>query len=185
GVVVTRHGQAVACERIRVMEAAHPVPDEAGLRASAALLDAVEGLTADDLVVALISGGGSALLPSPPPWLTLADEIAVNRALLASGAPISVMNAVRKSVSTIKGGRLADAARPARVVSLVISDIPGDDASLVASGPTVPGWTTRIDALNALTDWRLDVPDDVWRHIDQPEANAPIPDDSFERDEVH
>ena len=123
------------------MEAAHPVPDEAGLAASKRLLETVSGLTADDLVIALVSGGGSALLPSPAGGLTLADEIAVNEALLASGAPISAMNAVRKHVSTIKGGRLAAAAYPARVVSLVVSDIPGDNPALVASGPTVPGRT--------------------------------------------
>src|SRR5690606_3130764 len=147
GVVVTRYGYAVPCERIRVLEAAHPVPDEAGLAASRALLDQVKGLTADDLVVALVCGGGSALLPPPPDGLPLADEIAVNEALLASGAPISAMNAVRKHVSGIKGGRLAAAAAPARVVSLIVSDIPGDNPALVASGPTVPDSSTRQDAL--------------------------------------
>ena len=114
-----------------------PCPTQAGLAASRTLLEPVAGLTADDLVIALISGGGSALLPSPPPGLTLADEIAVNQALLASGAPISAMNTLRKHVSTIKGGRLAAAAWPAKVVSLVVSDIPGDNPALVASGPTI------------------------------------------------
>ena len=116
GVVVTRYGYAVPCSRIEILEAAHPEPDAAGLAASRRLLDAVGGLTPDDLVIALIAGGGSALLPAPPDDLTLADEIAVNRALLASGAPISEMNAVRKHISRIKGGRLAAAAAPARVV---------------------------------------------------------------------
>ncbi len=133
GLVVTRYGYAAPTKRLEVIEAAHPVPDAAGLQASRRLLEAVSGLTGDDLVVALICGGGSALLPSPAPGLTLADEIAVNEALLASGAPISAMNTIRKHVSTIKGGRLAAAAWPAKVVSLVVSDIPGDDPALVAS----------------------------------------------------
>ena len=137
GVVVTRYGYGAPCGRIEVLEAAHPVPDEAGLEAARRLRAAVDGLTADDLVVALVSGGGSALLPSPPPGMDLADEIAVNEALLASGAPISAMNTVRKHLSTIQGGLLALAAHPARVVSLIVSDIPGDDPALVASGPTV------------------------------------------------
>ena len=127
GVVVTRYGYAVPCERIEVLEAAHPEPDAAGLEAARRLLAAVAGLGPDDLVVALIAGGGSALLPAPPPGLTLADEVALNRALLACGAPIAEMNVVRKHVSMIKGGRLARAAAPARVVSLIVSDIPGDD----------------------------------------------------------
>ncbi|WP_273699554.1 DUF4147 domain-containing protein, partial [Paracoccus sphaerophysae] len=134
GVVVTRYGYACPTRAIRVIEAAHPVPDAAGLAASAALFDAVRGLGPDDLVVALICGGGSSLLPMPPGDLTLEDEAALNRALLASGAPISVMNAIRKQVSGIKGGRLAAAAHPARVVSLVVSDVPGDDPAQVASG---------------------------------------------------
>ncbi|TJW83409.1 MAG: DUF4147 domain-containing protein, partial [Mesorhizobium sp.] len=138
GLVATRYGYGAKCERIEIIEAAHPVPDAAGLEASRRLLEKVRGLTSDDLVVALISGGGSALLPSPASGLTLADEIAVNEALLASGAPIAAMNTIRKHVSTIKGGRLAAAAHPARVVSLVVSDIPGDNPALVASGPTVP-----------------------------------------------
>src|SRR5690606_33835275 len=120
-VVVTRHGAGVPCQRIEVIEAAHPVPDAAGLGASERLLAAVSGLTQDDLVVALISGGGSALLAAPPEGMGLDDEIAVNRALLASGAPIAAMNAVRKQLSRIKGGRLALAAAPARVVSYVVS----------------------------------------------------------------
>ena len=154
GVVVTRYGYGAPCQRIRVIEAAHPVPDEAGLAASRTLLEQVAGLGADDLVIALISGGGSALLPSPPGGLTLADEISVNQALLASGAPISAMNTVRKHVSTIKGGRLAAAAYPARVVSLVVSDIPGDNPALVASGPTIPESSSRAEALSDRRDLR-------------------------------
>ncbi|MFU0506982.1 glycerate kinase type-2 family protein [Pseudaminobacter sp. NGMCC 1.201702] len=177
GVVVTRYGYAAPCERIRVLEASHPVPDEAGLAASRALLDAVSGLGADDLVIALVCGGGSALLPSPPQGLTLADEIAVNEALLASGAPISAMNAVRKHVSTIKGGRLAAAAHPARVVSLIVSDIPGDNPALVASGPTVPDEASREDALMIVAAYGMKLPDAVMAHLNTPQAAAPRPDD--------
>jgi hydroxypyruvate reductase len=186
GLVVTRYGFAVPCQRIEIIEAAHPVPDEAGLAASRRLLQLVDGLTADDLVIALISGGGSALLPSPAPGLTLADEIAVNKALLASGAPISAMNVIRKHLSTIKGGRLAAAAHPARVVSLVVSDIPGDDPALVASGPTVPGAGTRQQALDLIRLYRIPLPAAVIAHIETPEADAPHPDDPrFAQDEVH
>lgn len=165
GVVVTRYGYAVSCQRIKVLEAAHPVPDAAGLRASEALFAAVQGLTADDLVVALICGGGSALLPCPQPGLTLDDEIALNRALLASGAPISVMNAIRKQISRIKGGRLAAACYPAQVVSLVVSDVPGDDPAQVASGPTVPDFVSRSDAMVMLAAWRIDLPPAIAAHL--------------------
>jgi hydroxypyruvate reductase len=185
GVVVTRYGYAVPCERIRVLEAAHPVPDEAGLAASRMLLEQVKGLTKDDLVVALVCGGGSALLPSPPEGLTLADEIAVNEALLASGAPISAMNAVRKHLSTIKGGRLAAAAFPARVVSLVVSDIPGDNPALVASGPTVPDGSVRQDAQRIVEAYGMKLPAAVMRHLSSPSADAPLPDDArFVQNEV-
>ncbi|MEZ5805534.1 MAG: glycerate kinase [Rhizobiaceae bacterium] len=186
GVVVTRYGYAAPCDRLRVMEAAHPVPDEAGLAASRALLDQVKGLTTDDLVVALVCGGGSALLPSPPDGLTLADEIAVNEALLASGAPISAMNAVRKHVSTIKGGRLAAAAAPARVVSLIVSDIPGDNPALVASGPTVPDGSTREDALKIVETYGMKLPASVMAHLGSANADAPLPDDAvFKANEMH
>jgi len=177
GLVVTRYGYAVACERIEVLEAAHPVPDEAGLAGSRRLFETVEGLSKDDLVVALISGGGSALLPFPAGDLTLEDEIAVNRALLASGAPISAMNTVRKHVSAIKGGRLVAAAHPARVVSLIVSDIPGDQPSLVSSGPTVPDASTRADALAIVETYRMDLPQAVMRHLNSTAADAPDPDD--------
>jgi hydroxypyruvate reductase len=186
GVVVTRYGYAARCERIRVLESAHPVPDAAGLEASRTLLETVRGLSPDDLVVALISGGGSALLPSPPNGLTLADEIAVNEALLASGAPISAMNTVRKHVSTIKGGRLAAAAWPARVVSLVVSDIPGDNPALVASGPTVPDKGSRADALAIVAAYGMRLPDAAMAHLNSPAADAPKPhDERFSRNEVH
>ncbi len=160
-----------------MLQSAHPVPDEAGLAASDTLLKAVAGLTADDLVIALISGGGSALLPAPPAGLTLADEIAVNRALLASGAPISAMNVVRKHVSRIKGGRLAAAAFPARVVSLVVSDVPGDNPAFVASGPTVPDRSTADEALDIVTRYRMQLPDGVMAHLRSEAAAAPDPDD--------
>jgi glycerate 2-kinase len=186
GLVVTRYGYGAACRSIEVIEAAHPVPDAAGLAGARRLLDTVSGLTADDLVVALISGGGSALLPAPAGSLTLDDEIAVNRALLASGAPISAMNAIRKHVSTIKGGRLAAAAHPARVVTLVVSDIPGDVAALVSSGPTVPDGSTRVDALRLVEAWRMDLPAAVMAHLASPEADAPLPDDPrFTGNAVH
>lgn len=185
GVVVTRYGHGVPCRRIRVIEAAHPVPDAAGLAAAEALFAAVAGLGPDDLVVALISGGGSALLPAPPAGLTLDDEAALNRALLASGAPIGVMNAIRKQASRIKGGRLARAAHPARVVSLVISDVPGDDPAEVASGPTIPDARSRADALRMARDWGIALPEAVARHLRDTPDDAPRPDDpDFARDGV-
>lgn len=185
GVVVTRYGYGCPTRTIRVMEAAHPVPDAAGLAASAALFDAVRGLTADDLVIALICGGGSALLPCPPDGLTLDDEAQLNRALLASGAPISVMNAIRKQVSGIKGGRLAAACHPARVVSLVVSDVPGDDPAQVASGPTVPDASDRAAARALLEGWRIDLPPKLAEWFAGEEGAAPRPDDPvFAENEV-
>jgi hydroxypyruvate reductase len=177
GVVVTRHGYGHECRQIRVLEAAHPVPDAAGLAAAEALFAAVAGLTPDDLVVALICGGGSALLPAPPAGKTLADEQALNRALLASGAPISVMNAIRKQMSRIKGGRLAAACHPARVVSLIVSDVPGDDPAQVASGPTVPDRVTRDQARAMIAAWRIDLPPRIAVWMAQDHGLAPRPDD--------
>ncbi|EKF42471.1 hydroxypyruvate reductase [Nitratireductor indicus C115] len=186
GAVVTRYGYGAATRQIEVIEAAHPVPDAAGLRGAERLLCLVEGLTEDDLVIALVCGGGSALLPSPAGDLSLADEIAVNEALLASGAPISAMNTVRKHVSTIKGGRLAAAAHPARVVSLIVSDIPGDDPALVSSGPTVPDRATRQDALDVIRTYAIALPDAVMAHLSSPEADAPKPDEAcFSGNAVH
>lgn len=185
GVVVTRYGYAMPCDRIRVLEAAHPVPDEAGLVASAALLDAVTGLTGDDLVVALICGGGSALLPAPPEGLTLADEQALNQALLRSGAPIGVMNAIRKHASRIKGGRLTVTAAPAWVVSLVVSDVPGDDPAEVASGPTVPSSVTLEEARAMVSAYGIELPANLAAHLAKDAARAPDPGDSpFARAEV-
>jgi glycerate 2-kinase len=186
GVVVTRYGYGCTTRRIKVLEAAHPVPDAAGLAASAALFDAVRGLGPDDLVVSLVCGGGSALLPCPPGELTLEDEAALNRALLASGAPISVMNAIRKQVSGIKGGRLAAACHPAKVVSLVVSDVPGDDPAQVASGPTVPDAVTRANARAMVKAWRIDLPTKVAAWIAGEDGPAPDPRDPvFAGNEVH
>lgn len=158
GLVVTRYGYAVPCRRIEIVEAAHPVPDAAGEAAARRLLQVVEGLTEDDLVLCLISGGGSSLLPLALPGLTLADKQALNRALLASGASITEMNCVRRHLSAIKGGRLAAACAPARVVNLLLSDVPGDDPIDIASGPTVADPTTCADALDILRRYEIDVP---------------------------
>ncbi|MFF2324326.1 glycerate kinase [Agrobacterium sp. NPDC058088] len=186
GAVVTRYGFGVACERIEVLEAAHPVPDAAGLAASERMVRLVDGLTADDLVIALIAGGGSALLPAPPKGLTLEDEIALNRILLASGAPISAMNRIRKQVSRIKGGRLAAAAWPARVVSLIVSDIPGDNPAYVASGPTVPDMAGPLDALQAIRRYNIDLSANIIAHIERAAAPVPQPSDpKFARSTHH
>lgn len=177
GVVVTRYGSGGACPRVEVLEAAHPVPDAAGLDAARRIAGAVSGLTADDLVIALISGGGSALLPAPAEGLTLEDEIAVTEALLSSGAPIRAMNAVRKQLSTIKGGRLAALAWPARVLTLIVSDVPGDDPALVASGPTVPDATTREDAIAAVRRYGMTLPPPVMDLLKSRRNGAPDPQD--------
>ncbi|MEE9313016.1 MAG: glycerate kinase [Rhizobiaceae bacterium] len=181
GVVVTRYGYGVSCETIEVIEASHPVPDEAGIAATDALFSAVNGLTKDDLVVALICGGGSALLPAPPDGLTLADEQELNRVLLSSGAPISIMNAIRKQVSMIKGGRLAAAAHPARVVSLIVSDVPGDDPAQVASGPTVPDDVSVEDALALIEAHKIEIPNKVMEHLKKNGSPAPRPQDEVFR----
>jgi len=178
GVVVTRYGFGCPTTKIKVLEASHPVPDEAGLHASHALFDAVKNLNQDDLVVALISGGGSALLPMPADTLTLQDEIDLNKALLASGAPISVMNAIRKQISEIKGGRLALACHPARVVSLIVSDIPGDEAADVASGPTVPSAVSRAEAHALIEAWRIDLPPRIADVLKSDDNLPPSPDDA-------
>jgi glycerate 2-kinase len=158
GYVVTRYGYAVPCERITIVEAAHPVPDAAGLAAAQRMLEVVRGLTPDDLVLCLISGGGSSLLPLPLPGLTLDDKQAINRALLASGATISEMNCVRRHLSGIKGGRLAAACHPARVLTLLISDVPGDRPIDIASGPTVADPTTCADALAIVRRFGIPLP---------------------------
>lgn len=176
GLVVTRYGHAVSCERIEIVEASHPVPDEAGQAAAERMLKLVSGLTEDDLVLCLISGGGSALLSLPAPGLTLADKQAVNRALLRSGASIGEMNCVRKHLSAVKGGRLAAAAYPARVKSLIISDVPGDDPSVIASGPTVPDPSSREQALAILRRYGIDHPAAAARLAD-PASETPKPGD--------
>jgi hydroxypyruvate reductase len=158
GLVVTRYGYAVPCERIEIVEAAHPVPDAAGLAAAERMMKLVQGLSADDLVLCLISGGGSSLLPLPAPGLTLEHKQAVNRALLKSGATISEMNVVRRHLSAIKGGRLGAACHPARVLTLLLSDVPGDNPIDIASGPTVPDPTTCEDALAIIKRYGIDVP---------------------------
>ncbi|MDS4027373.1 MAG: glycerate kinase [Candidatus Contendobacter sp.] len=162
GLVVTRHGYAVPCRWIEIVEAAHPVPDAAGLDAARRMMDRVSGLNVDDVVLCLISGGGSALLPLPGAGLTLADKQAVNRALLHSGATISEMNCVRRHLSAIKGGRLAAACHPARVMTLLISDVPGDRPTDIASGPTVPDPTTCADAMTILDRYGIDAPAAAW-----------------------
>lgn len=183
GVIVTRHGYGCATRQLKVIEASHPVPDEAGMKATAALFDAVAGLTTDDLVVALVTGGGSALLPAPPHGFGLEDEQALNRALLASGAPISAMNAVRKHFSQVKGGRLALAAHPAQVLTLIVSDVPGDDPAQVASGPTVPDTSGSDVAMAAINAYGVSLPAPMVAHIQA--SAAPSPDDpAFRRNQV-
>jgi len=176
GTVVTRYGHGLPCRQIEVVEAAHPVPDEAGRRAAARILEQVQGLGPDDLVICLISGGGSALLSLPGPGLTLADKQAVNKALLRSGATISEMNCVRKHLSAIKGGRLAAAAAPARVISLLISDVPGDDPSVIASGPTVADPTSFADARAVLAKYGITPPPAVARRLES-DDETPKPGD--------
>ncbi|HWV21828.1 MAG TPA: glycerate kinase [Devosia sp.] len=177
GLVVTRYGYGEKCERIEIVEAAHPVPDAAGFAAAQRLKQIVSGLGEDDLVVALISGGGSALLPSPAEGLSLEDEQAINRALLASGAPIGVMNLIRNQFSTIKGGRLAALCAPARVATLVVSDVPGDDPALVASGPTISLKGTRAEARKFAELYRLDLPEAARLLLAGEENPAPLADD--------
>jgi hydroxypyruvate reductase len=161
GLVVTRYGYAVPCERIEIVEAAHPVPDAAGQRAAERMLEMVRGLTADDTVLCLVSGGGSSLLPLPLAGITLEDKQRVSRALLASGASIGEMNCVRRHLSGIKGGRLAAACHPAHVVTLLISDVPGDEACDIASGPTVADASTCADALDIVRRYGIALPDKV------------------------
>ncbi|MFT7721692.1 MAG: glycerate kinase [Roseateles sp.] len=181
GLVITRYGHVppgYRPRRLAVVEAAHPVPDAAGLAASERLLALTRGLTADDLVICLISGGGSALLSLPAPGLTLADKQAVNRALLHSGATIAEMNCVRKHLSAIKGGRLAAACAPARVLTLTISDVPGDDPAVIASGPTVADATTCADALAVCRRYRLDLPDGARAGLASGAFETPKPGDA-------
>ena len=177
GLVVTRYGHGVPTRQIEVVEAAHPVPDEAGRDAARRILDMVEPLGADDLALCLISGGGSALLALPAGDITLKDKQAVNRALLRAGATISEMNCLRKHLSAIKGGRLAAAAAPARLVALLISDVPGDDPSVIASGPTVPDPTTLADARAVLEKYAIDAPATVVARLADDQGETPKPGD--------
>lgn len=183
GAVVTRYGHGAPCARIEVIEAAHPVPDAAGLQAGVRLGALVRDLTPDDLVIALICGGGSALLPSPPEGFTLDDEIALNRALLASGAPIGAMNRLRRHFSRLKGGRLAALAHPARVVTLVVSDVPGDDPAEVASGPTIATTGTGAEALALADLYRIPITPAQRAHIAADRLPDPA-DPAFARDRV-
>lgn len=177
GLVITRYGHGCPTRRIEVVEAAHPNPDEAGQRAALRILDLARTLGPDDLLLCLISGGGSALMAAPADRLSLADKQAVNRALLRSGATISEINCVRKHLSAIKGGRLAVAAFPAKVVALLISDVPGDDPSVIASGPTIADPTTVADACAVLARYRIEPPGAVRVHLDAALDETPKPGD--------
>jgi glycerate 2-kinase len=191
GLVVTRYHHtpplpAGLAQRIEVVEAAHPVPDAAGLEAAQRMLALTQGLTEHDLVLCLVSGGGSALLTLPAEGLTLEDKQRINQALLASGAAIGEMNCVRKHLSRIKGGRLAAACAPARVVTLTISDVPGDDPSVIASGPTVPDATTCADALEILDRYRIEIPASVRAALQAGLLETPKPGDAaFAQHSVH
>ncbi|MBV9077043.1 MAG: glycerate kinase, partial [Methylobacteriaceae bacterium] len=177
GLVVTRYGHAVPAGRIAIVEAAHPVPDAAGEAAARRMLALVAGLTADDLVIALISGGGSALLAAPLPGLTLADKQAINRALLRSGASIGEMNCVRRHLSAVKGGRLGAACHPAQVVTLAISDVPGDDPTVIASGPTIADPTTAAEALAIAERYGIELPEGARRLLETGEGETVKPGD--------
>ncbi len=177
GLVLTRYGHSAPCDQIKIIEASHPVPDEAGVAGTQEILDAVSGLNEDDLVLALISGGGSALMTAPASAIRLDEKRAINEALLKSGAAIGEMNTVRKHLSAVKGGRLATAAYPARVIALMISDVPGDEPGVIASGPTVGTETTAADALALLQRYEIDVPPSVIAHLETGET-PPKPDDT-------
>nr|WP_321526559.1 glycerate kinase [uncultured Cohaesibacter sp.] len=177
GLVVTRYGYSVPCKQIDIVEAAHPVPDEQSLLAARRMMDYVATLGEDDEVLCLISGGGSALLSLPLDGITLEDKQAVNRALLASGATITEMNSLRRHLSAIKGGRLAAQCYPARLTTLMISDVPGDSPQVIASGPTVPDPTTRQDALDIIDRYKLQVPDSVLELLSSPQSESVKPGD--------
>ena len=177
GLVVTRYGYAVPCERIEIVEASHPVPDQAGMDAARRMLELVGNLHADDTVLCLISGGGSSLLALPLDGISLEDKQALNRALLASGATIGEMNCVRRHLSAIKGGRLAAACHPAQVVTLAISDVPGDKLGDIASGPTVGDATTCDDALAIVRRYGMDLPDSIRKTLESGRGESVKPDD--------
>lgn len=177
GIVVTRYGYEVACDRVEIVLAAHPVPDEAGREAARRILEMAESAQQDDLVIALMSGGGSALLTAPADGITFEEKQEVNRQLLRCGADIGEMNTLRKHVSAIKGGRLAAAASPARVLSILISDVPGDDPAVIGSGPTVPDPTTFADAMHVVEKYGLKLPASVMKHLEKAAAETPKPGD--------
>ncbi len=186
GLVLTRYDYSLPCEHIEIVEASHPVPDAAGQQAAARIREVVQGLSADDLVICLISGGGSSLLSQPAVGLTLEHKQDINKHLLKSGATISEMNCVRKHLSTIKGGQLAAACAPAKVFTLLISDVPGDDPSAIASGPTVPDPTTFADAQAIIDKYQIDGPAAVLEHIRKAEVETPKPGDPcFDNTETH
>ncbi|HUH76140.1 MAG TPA: glycerate kinase [Devosia sp.] len=185
GLVLTRYGYGERCERIEIVEAAHPVPDQAGFKTTRRIMEMVQGLGPDDLVVALISGGGSALMPAPAAGLSFDDEQAINRSLLASGAPIGVMNLLRNQFSAVKGGRLAALCAPARVVTLVVSDVPGDDPALVASGPTIAMGGSRALARQYAKLYQLELPAAAAALLAGEANPAPRPEDAvFARNSV-
>lgn len=186
GTIVTRYGYGETCEHLKVREASHPVPDQAGIEATQQITADISDLSTDDLVVALICGGGSALLAAPPEGFDLNDEMALNTALLASGAPISIMNEIRRRFSMVKGGRLAQMAHPAKVVSLVVSDIPGDTLADIASGPTVAPDQISDDIQQLIKTYNIDLPANILAHICKPEA-APLTSDApaFAQDSTH
>ena len=173
GVALTRYGHGMRCDRIEVIEAAHPVPDNRGHETAQRMLKEVVQLTADDLLLFLVSGGGSALLALPANNISIAEKKAINRALLVSGAPIGEMNTVRKHLSAVKGGRLAQAAAPAKVVTLAISDVPFDDPSTIASGPTVPDPTTLLEAKNLIDRYGIEISDTARSHLDAASSETP------------
>lgn len=177
GLVVTRYGHNAPTRRVEVVEAAHPVPDEAGATAARRMLEMLRGLGEEDLVLFLVSGGGSSLLTLPAPGLTLDDLKGVNRALLASGATIHEMNCIRKHLSAISGGRLAAAAHPAKVVTIAISDVPGDDPAVIASGPTVPDPTSFADARALVAHYRMALPEAAAAHLARGKGETPKPGD--------
>ena len=177
GLVVTRYGHAVECKRIEVLEAAHPVPDETAVQAAKKMIEMVQPLGADDLVLALISGGGSALMTLPAPGISLEDKQTINTALLKSGANIIEMNCVRKHLSEIKGGRFAGYCAPAAVTCLMISDVPGDDPSTIASGPTVGDATTREQALDILDQYDIAITPAIRAHLESARSETPKPGD--------
>ncbi len=185
GLVVTRYGYEVACDHVEIVLAAHPVPDQAGREAAGRILEMAERATEDDLVIALMSGGGSALLTAPAEGITFEEKQEVNRQLLRCGADIGEMNTLRKHISAIKGGRLAAAAHPARVLSILISDVPGDDPAVIGSGPTVPDPTTFADALAVVEKYALELPESVIRHLNEAASETPKPGDTlFDGNEV-